>query len=101
MLPTLDERLIDQIRLKNRQALEHLYARYENLLYRYALHLNNRPATSEAALTDLFCRVWQQRLKFEPHTETVRATLIRSLEHIIHQMNEETLASSTSKIPSA
>lgn len=45
MLPTLDERLVDQIRLKNRQALEHLYARYENLLYRYALHLNNRPAT--------------------------------------------------------
>ncbi|WP_214742242.1 MULTISPECIES: sigma factor [unclassified Exiguobacterium] len=101
MLPTLDERLVDQIRLKNRQALEHLYTRYENLLYRYALHLNNRPATAEAALTDLFCRVWQQRLKFEPHTETVRVTLIRSLEQIIHQMNEETSASSTSKIPSA
>ena len=101
MLSTLDERLVDQIRLKNRQALEHLYTRYENLLYRYALHLNNRPATAEAALTNLFCRVWQQRLKFEPHTETVRVTLIRSLEQIIDQMNEETSASSTSKIPSA
>ncbi len=70
MLSTLDERLIDQIRLKNRQALEHLYARYESLLFRYALHLNNHPATAEAALTDLFCHVWQQRLNFEPHKET-------------------------------
>ncbi|QLQ20969.1 MAG: hypothetical protein HZT42_00130 [Paracoccaceae bacterium] len=48
MLPTLDERLVDQIRLKNRQALEHLYSRYESLLYRYALHLNDHPATAEA-----------------------------------------------------
>lgn len=101
MLPTLDERLVNQIRLKNRQALEHLYARYESLLYRYALHLNNHPAIAEAAMTDLFCRIWQQRLDFNPHSETIRATLIRSLEEIMHYMKEDKSDSNTSKIPSA
>ncbi|WP_214733911.1 RNA polymerase sigma factor [Exiguobacterium sp. s154] len=101
MLPTLDERLVDQIRLKNRQALEHLYARYESLLYRYALHLNNHPASVEAAMTDLFCQIWQQRLDFNPHSETIRAILIRSLEEIMHYMKEEKSDSNTSKIPSA
>lgn len=101
MLPTTDERLIDQIRLKNRQALEHLYSRYENLLYRYALHLSNHPATAEEALTELFCRIWQQRLDFNTRVEAIRSTLIRFLEQIIYQLKDETLDSNTSKMPSA
>ncbi|WP_084483558.1 RNA polymerase sigma factor [Exiguobacterium marinum] len=101
MLPTLDERLVNQIRLKNRLALEHLYSRYENLLYRYALHLSNHPATAEETLTELFCRIWQQRLDFNTRAEAIRSTLTRSLEQIIHQMKDETLDSNTSKMPSA
>ncbi|WP_215142961.1 hypothetical protein [Exiguobacterium qingdaonense] len=101
MLPTLDERLIDQIRQKNRHALEKLYSRYEKLLYRYALHLNDDPATAEAAMTDLFCLIWQQRLDFNPHSETVRTTLLRSLEQIVRHMKEQKSDSNTSKIPSA
>ena len=97
----LDERLLERIRLRDRQALELLYTRYEPLLYRYAYRLTNNAEQAESALTELFCQVWTLTDSPLKRLKTVRASLMATLEHIIHQRDPETVGTSTSKIPSA
>jgi len=55
--PTNDERLLHEIRAGKEASFRELYARYQGLLFRFALHMTGSVATAEDITQDVFIQL--------------------------------------------
>src|SRR5947209_3414643 len=65
MQATSDEVLISRIATGDRLAMQVLYARHHDRVYRFVLRLVGNPTTAEDLISDVFLDVWRQAGKFE------------------------------------
>ena len=71
-----DVDLFKQIAKGNEDALSELYKRYQNQIYRFALHQTHDEAAAEEVLQDVFLAAWQRAGKFREKA-SVKTWLLR------------------------
>jgi RNA polymerase sigma-70 factor, ECF subfamily len=60
-----DESLVARVADGNRRAIEQLFARHQQRVYRFALRLLGNSATAEDVVSDVFIDLWRHAAKFE------------------------------------
>src|SRR5262249_45985713 len=60
-----DERLVTRVAQGDRQALQLLFGRHRQSVYRFALRLVGNSATAEDIVNDVFLELWRRAAGFE------------------------------------
>ena len=96
VLQTSDRNLIEAAQVGDLLAFEELARRHENLVYRVALRMLNRPADAEDATQDVLLLAWQALPRFRSEssfpTWLYRLTTNRCLNVLRSRHPSETLA---------
>jgi RNA polymerase sigma-70 factor, ECF subfamily len=71
-----DQALIDQIKLRDQQAMVTLHQRYADLMYSIAYRVLEDSSTAEECVQDAFMKVWQNAAQFDASRGPLIAWLI-------------------------
>ena len=80
MRSVTDEELIQQVRRRDTQALETLYARHSRPAISLAYHITGRMDIAEEVAQDVFLKLWEQPHLFDP----ARGRFVGWLLRIVH-----------------
>ncbi|MCC7448917.1 MAG: sigma-70 family RNA polymerase sigma factor [Anaerolineae bacterium] len=71
-----DKALIEQIKMRDQEAMVALHARYADLIYSVAYRVLEDGLTAEECVQDVFLKVWQSIAQFNPQRGPLVAWLI-------------------------
>ncbi len=76
-----DQRLVQEIALGDRNALEELYRRFGNAVFSLSVHMLRDPGAAEEVTQDAFFKVWRRASSYRPDRGKVTAWLFSIAHH--------------------